>query len=54
MRRLMREGEEYKGCHEDWLKIDLRGDVVINRVEVVEEVVAPIDLSLTSISKGGA
>ena len=30
-----------------------RGDVVINRFEVVEELVAPIDLYLTSILKGG-
>ena len=34
-------------------RIDLRGDVVLNGVERVEEGVAPIDLSSISISKGG-
>ena len=35
------------------MRIDTRGDVVINRVEGVEEKVAPIDHYLTSILKGG-
>ena len=52
--RLRCKGEEDKGSHEDGSRIDLRGDVVINGVEGVEEGVAPIDPSSTSISKGGA
>ena len=36
MRRLLRcKGEEDKGRHEDGLRIDLRGDVIINGVEGV-------------------
>ena len=35
------------------MRIDLRGDVFINRFTVVEKVVAPIDTYLTSILKGG-
>ena len=53
MRRIRCKGEDEKGRHEDGSSIDLRGDVVINRVEGVEDKVAPIDPSLTSISKGG-
>ena len=41
--RLMCKGEEYKERHKDVSKIYPRGDVIINRVEGVEEVVAPID-----------
>ena len=52
--RLRCNGEEYGGCHEDKLRIDQRGDVVINGIERFEEEVAPIDTSSTSISKGGA
>ena len=52
MHRLRCKGEKYEGRHKDGLRIDLRGEVVINRVEVVEEGVAPIDPSSTSISKG--
>ena len=44
VRRLRYKGEEDKGSHKDGLRIDLRGDVVINGVEGVEEGVAPIDL----------
>ena len=51
--RLRCKGEEDKGRHQDGSRIDMRGDVVINRVERVEEGAAPIDPSLTSISKGG-
>ena len=54
VRRLRFKGEEDKGHHEDGSRIDLRGDVVINWVEGVEEGVAPIDLSSTLISKRGA
>ena len=50
VRRLRCKGEEDKERQEDASRIDLRGDVVINRVEGVEEGVAPIDPS--SISKG--
>ena len=35
------------------MRIDPRVDVVINSFEVVEGLVAPIDLYLTSILKGG-
>ena len=40
MRRLRCKGEENEGRHEDGSRIDPRGDVVINRVEGVEEGVA--------------
>ena len=50
--RLSCKGEEDKGGHKDGYRIDPRGDIVINGVKVVEEGVAPIDPSLTSISKG--
>ena len=53
MCRLRCKGEEDKGRHKDGSRIDMRGDVVINGVEGVEEGVAPIDPSSTSISKGG-
>ena len=49
VRRLRCKGEEDEGRHEDGLRIDPRGDVVINRVEGVEEVVAPIDPSSDSV-----
>ena len=52
-RRLRCKGEEDEGRHEDGLRIDPRGEVVINGVEGVEEGVAPIDPSPPSISKGG-
>ena len=47
--RLSCKGGEDKGRHKDGSRIDLRGDVVVNGVEGVEEGVAPIDPSLTSI-----
>ena len=47
------KGVEDKGRLEDGLRIDPRGDFAINGVEGVEEGVAPIDMSLASISKGG-
>ena len=47
--RLRCKGEMDKGSHEDGSRIDKRGEVVINRVEGVEEGLAKIDLSLTSI-----
>ena len=53
VRRFRCKGEENRGRHEDGSRIDLRGEVFINGVEGVEEGVAPIDPSLTSISKGG-
>ena len=53
MCRLRCKGKEDNGNHEDGLKIDLRGNVVINGVKGFEEGVEPIDMSLTSISKGG-
>ena len=53
MRRLRYKGEEDEGNHKDCSRIDTRGDVVINRFEGVEEGVAPIDPSSTSISKRG-
>ena len=40
------------GHREGGLKVDPRGDVVINGVEVVEEGVSPIDPYSASISKG--
>ena len=51
VRMLRCKGEEDRGSHEDGSRIDMRGDVFINRVEGVEDKVAPIDPSLTSISK---
>ena len=53
MHRLRCKGEEGKEHHEDGLRIDMGGDVVVNGVEGVEEGVAPIHPSLDSISKGG-
>ena len=53
MCRIRCKGEEEKGRHKDGSSIDLRGDVVINGVEGVEEGVVPIDPSSTSISKVG-
>ena len=47
------KGEEEEGRHEYGSRIDPRSDVVINGVEGVDEGVEPIDLSLTSILKGG-
>ena len=47
--RLRYKGEEEKGCHKDMSRIDPRADVFVNRVEGVEEGVAPIDPSLDSI-----
>ena len=47
--RLRCKGEEDNGRHKDGLRIDLRGDVVINGVEGFEEGVAPIEPSSTSI-----
>ena len=52
MRRLRCKGEDDEGRHDDGLRIYPRGDVVINRFKGVEDGVAPIDPSLTSISKG--
>ena len=52
VRRLRCKGKEDKGRQKDGSRIDLRGDVVINGVKGVEEGVAPIDPSLTLISKG--
>ena len=43
------KGEEEEGRHEYGSRIDPRGDVVINGVEGVEEGVAPIDPSSTSL-----
>ena len=51
--RLRCKGEADMGSHKDGSRIDLRGDFVINGVEGVEERVARIDPSSTSISKGG-
>ena len=48
------KGEEEEGRHKDGSRIDPIGDIVINGVEGVEEGVAKIDPSLTSISNGGA
>ena len=45
--RIRCKGEEDEGRHEDGSRIGMRGDVVINRVERVEEGAAPIDPSLT-------
>ena len=53
MCRLRCKGEEDKSRHEDGSRIDLKGDIVINGVEGVEEGLVPIDPSSTSISKGG-
>ena len=53
VRRLRCKDEEEKGRHEDGSRIDLIDDVIINGVDGVEEGVAPIDPSLTSIYKGG-
>ena len=38
------KGKEDERRNKDGIRIDLRGDIVINGVEVVEEGVAPIDL----------
>ena len=54
MRRIRCKGKEDEGHHEDGTSIGLRGDIVINGVEGVEEGVAPIDPSSTSILKGGS
>ena len=43
--RIRCKGEEDEGRHEDGSMIDPRGEVVINRVEGVEEVLATIDPS---------
>ena len=51
--RIRCKHEEDKGSHKYGPRIDMRCDVVIKRVEGVEEGVAPIDPSSTSISKGG-
>ena len=48
------KGEEDKRRHEDGLRIDSIGEVFIKGVEGVEEGVAPIDPTLTSISEGGS
>ena len=53
MYRLRCKGKEEEGRHEDGSSIDPRGDVVVNGVNGVEEVVVPIYPSLTSISKWG-
>ena len=52
MRKLRCKGKEDEGRHKYGSRINLRGDVIINRAEGVEEVVAPINPSLDSISKG--
>ena len=53
VRRLRCKGKEDERRNEDGLRIDLRGDFVINGVEGVEEGVAPIDPYSTSILKEG-
>ena len=45
-RRFRRKGKTKNGCHENGSRIDPRGNIVINRVEGVEEGVVPIDVSL--------
>ena len=49
--RLRCKGKEDERRNEDGLRIDMRGDVVINGVEGVEEGVAPIDPYSASILK---
>ena len=44
VRSLRCKGKEDKGSHKDWSRNDLRADIFVNRVKIVEEVVAPIDL----------
>ena len=51
--RIRRKSEEDEGRHEDGLRIDPIYDIVINRVEGVEEGVAPIDPSLNSKPERG-
>ena len=53
VRSIRCKGEEEKGRHTDGSRIDTRGYVLTNGVEGVEEGIAPIDPSLTSILKGG-
>ena len=53
MCRIRCKGKEDKGFHEYGSRIDPIVDVVINGFEGFEEVLSPIDLSLTSISKRG-
>ena len=54
VRSIRCKGEEEKGRHTDGSRIDTRCYVLTNGVEGVEEGIASIDPSLTSISKGGA
>ena len=51
--RLRCKGKEDEGRHNDGLRIDPRGDVVIHGVGGVDEGVAPTDLSSNSILKEG-
>ena len=51
--RLRCKGKEDERRNKDGIRIDLRGDIVINGVEGVEEGVAPIDLYLNSILEEG-
>ena len=53
MHRLRCKGKEDERRNMDGLRIDMRGDVVINGLEVVEEGVSKIDLYSASIFKEG-
>ena len=53
VRRIRCKSKEDEVRHEDELRIDPRGEIVINGFKGVEEGVAPIDLYSTSILKGG-
>ena len=53
VRSLRCKGKEDERRKEDGIMIDLRGEIVINGVEVVEELVAPIYLYSNSILKEG-
>ena len=49
--RLVCKGKDDERRNEDGIRIDLRGEIFINGVEVVEEGVAPSDMYLNSILK---
>ena len=53
VRRIRCNGKKDEGRHRDGSRIYPIGNIVINGVKGFEEVVAPIDTSSTSISKGG-
>ena len=53
MCRLRCKSGEDKGSHEDGSRVDRKDEVIINGAEVVEDGVAPIDPSSTSIFKVG-